>query len=491
MPMSVTCPSCNSSNRIPDGSAGKKVRCHQCKSVFVPSIPAPEPARAATGSNSVLILAGAAVFFVLGACGVGSVATYLLWPRTPVQVVNAPLAKQQPIIEVKKPPVIEEKKTETTKRVPNFGPNKAPETKVVGNTLDAKRRYPRDIDEFATSLNDVTLRKIVPSIYTHTPLWHPDGKSLYVVQLHSHIMRLDAEDFSILKDRIYYEDKKPVYIRGGLTHSSEGLLALGSVDHALKGEDIHLIILDPETFLPAKKIPCPNAGLVLSAPNLSIAFVGGKNTYSDGGKQGDLRIVNLKSGAVEKLDLGFDFNPQSFQVSPDGQAFFGTDGKSLVRFRIDGGKLAHVDTSAVLVDNNRTARRREPRRQQRLAPGHRSHDRTCAGQYAIHAAGCAQSETRVAQSRLPGVGPRFRPARPVLAILGFTTDVGFFDEGPSREDTIQDAARQPDRRASKRRRGAIALRARSLPRPLAAQSGELINRRRPIRDISRRRSRVE
>jgi len=304
-----------------------------------------------------LILAGAAVFFVLGACGVGSVATYLLWPRTPVQVVNAPLAKQQPIIEVKKPPVIEEKKTETTKRVPNFGPNKAPETKVVGNTLDAKRRYPRDIDEFATSLNDVTLRKIVPSIYTHTPLWHPDGKSLYVVQLHSHIMRLDAEDFSILKDRIYYEDKKPVYIRGGLTHSSEGLLALGSVDHALKGEDIHLIILDPETFLPAKKIPCPNAGLVLSAPNLSIAFVGGKNTYSDGGKQGDLRIVNLKSGAVEKLDLGFDFNPQSFQVSPDGQAFFGTDGKSLVRFRIDGGKLAHVDTSAVLVDNNQT----EPR----------------------------------------------------------------------------------------------------------------------------------
>src|SRR4029079_8433882 len=126
-----------------------------------------------------------------------------------------------------------------------------------------------------------------------------------------------------------------------------GLLALRSLDHGLKGEDIQLMIIDKETFLPTKMIPCPNASLVATSPNLSVAFVGGKNTYPDG-KQSPLLIVDLKNGNIARADTRLKLNPITFQVSANGKHFFGTDGKTISRFAIDGVNLVHEETSPIV-----------------------------------------------------------------------------------------------------------------------------------------------
>src|SRR4051812_40846349 len=57
MPQIINCPNCTQAMQVPDGSAGKQVRCPKCSTVFL--ISAPQPAAAGT-SSGVRAAAGAA-----------------------------------------------------------------------------------------------------------------------------------------------------------------------------------------------------------------------------------------------------------------------------------------------------------------------------------------------------------------------------------------------------------------------------------------------
>ena len=81
-----------------------------------------------------------------------------------------------------------------------------------------------------------------------------------------------------------------------------------------------------------------------SANNLSTAFLGGRNIWA-GGKAGEFRMLNLKTGAIFQPDVKFPIDAESFKVSPDGKFFFATDGKAIARFRIEGDNLVHEETS--------------------------------------------------------------------------------------------------------------------------------------------------
>jgi hypothetical protein len=382
MTITYLCPSCNSPNRVPDVSAGKNVRCHLCNTVFKPS--ASEASKSSNG-GTILLIVGAAGFLLLGLCVASGMAALWFWPAKmppgpgPVAVTpptKVPLVEEKkklpiieekklPIVEEKKPPILEKKQPiiiddlppiEEKKTDPPIAPKKKDRVlSQITHKLEPGKRYPREMEAFSTVLDDVSVRKIVPSIYTHTPYWYPEGKSFVTIQYHCNLMEIDANDFAIHRERVLYEGAKPMFLRGGVSHALDGLLALRSLDHEAKGEDIQLLVIDPITLMPNKKIPCPNASLVASSHLISVAFVGGKNTYD--GKQADLMIVDLKTGETSKVELEFPLNPQTFQVTRDGKYFFGTDGKSIVRYRIDGTNLIHEETGPIVFDKVNT----EPR----------------------------------------------------------------------------------------------------------------------------------
>lgn len=337
-------------------------------------------AKSKSSAGTILLFAAAVCFLLIGLCGLSGLAAFWFWPEKPpspgpivvnkdpvVKEKNSPLLEEnkKPVIEEKKPQIVEPKKPVIIDDDPplveeNPEPVIAPKKKDrsftrITHKPETGKRYPREIEMFSTQSDDVTLRKIVPSIYSHAPYWYPEGKSLVTIQHHNYLMELDAIGFAIHRDRVFFEDKKPVFFRGGVSQAFDGLLALRSLDHAAKGEDIHLLLIDPISLMPIKSIPCPNASLVASSHLISVAFVGGKNTYD--GKQSDLMVVDIKAGTTSKVEVEFALNPQTFQVSRDGRFFYGTNGKSIARYRIEGTRLLHEETSGVLFDKEGT----EPR----------------------------------------------------------------------------------------------------------------------------------
>lgn len=204
---------------------------------------------------------------------------------------------------------------------------------------------------------DLSVQKVATFIYWNTPIWSLDGKSIYVVQSQNTIYELDAKDFSIRNRRNFFPPEM-TWIRGGACWSSEGLLSLGCGERQ-QGADMDLILLNPGTLQTIKRVRCPNSSLVASAPNLSVAFVGGKNPFTQSPNQPELLAVDLKTGMAVKPDVAFPLSPQTFQVSPDGKYFYGTDGRSIARFRISGTKLIHEETSKPIADEEKVLPRLE------------------------------------------------------------------------------------------------------------------------------------
>ena len=229
--------------------------------------------------------------------------------------------------------------------VPNV---KVPEPKLPPKAFLSK------FEPDAIKVGDLTVQKIAPYIYWNAPTWSPDGKSFYIAQSQNILYEVDARTFEVRNSNFF---KPFTWVRGGASLSSEGILSIGCGEKT-QGADMDLILLDPATLKEINRIRCPHSSHVASARNLSVAFVGGKNIYQTP-KQAELLAVNLKTGVAEKPELTVPISPQTFQVSPDGKYFYGTDGRSIMRFRISGTKLIHEETSKPIANEEKVMPRLE------------------------------------------------------------------------------------------------------------------------------------
>lgn len=213
----------------------------------------------------------------------------------------------------------------------------------------------RNFEPEPQRVGDLSVQKIANAVYWNTPGWSTDGKSFYLVQAQNVIYDVDSKDFNIRLSRFYTPF---TWVRGGACNSAEGLLSVGCGEK-MQGADMDLILLDPKTLQTIKRVRCPYSSHVVSAPNLSVAFVGGKNPFLQKQVRPELLIVDLKEGKALKPDVAFPLSEQTFQVSPDGKYFFGTDGKSIARFRISGTKLIHEETSKPIAQEEKEMPRLE------------------------------------------------------------------------------------------------------------------------------------
>jgi hypothetical protein len=187
----------------------------------------------------------------------------------------------------------------------------------------------------------------------HQALWNHDGKSFYVWQPEVGLQEIDAKGLIIKNKERLVVGPMVAQIMGQPSWGADGMLMLGFAGNPEVGNKMDLYTVDPKTLAVTKILPAPNASLVQSAKNLSVAFLGGRNIWT-GGKAGAFRMINLSTGAISQPTVNFPIDPESFKVSPDGKYLFATDGKAIARFRIEGTSLVHEQTSKKILSARRS-----------------------------------------------------------------------------------------------------------------------------------------
>lgn len=207
---------------------------------------------------------------------------------------------------------------------------------------------PKGLDPNSLIDRDTVIRRI-NGIFAE-PLWSLDGKSFYLYQSQQGFLEVDAQTFKINKKNLDFADSKGIFLKGKMAWSSEGLLAAGFDGNPDNGANMKLFVIDPEDLKIKKQIPVPNTTMVQSAPNLGVAFAGGRNAFA-GGMPSELLIVDLKSGKVTKPNVEYPIQPDTFKVSPDGKFFYATDTKTIARFKIEGTNLVQDEISDEIAVN--------------------------------------------------------------------------------------------------------------------------------------------
>jgi hypothetical protein len=173
-------------------------------------------------------------------------------------------------------------------------------------------------------------------------LWAPDGKSFYLLEKTTGILRKIAlEGF---KEVLQLQLPKP---STWMTMSAEGIVVAAYFTH-------EVLVVDTEKLTVIRKISAPQVFAVASAPALSVAFAVCERIYT--GRE-PLSVLDLKTGkTIRRYALGnLTTNPIGTEeptVTPDGKYLFMRGAtEQLHRFRIDGTALVYEESSARVARN--------------------------------------------------------------------------------------------------------------------------------------------
>jgi hypothetical protein len=171
-------------------------------------------------------------------------------------------------------------------------------------------------------------------------LWAPDGKSFYALEKSGALRKIELDGF---RETLKLELKTPC---SWMTESAEGIVVAANV-----AQEVYVV--DPATLTVKRKIAAPRAGMVASAPGLSVAFV----SSQDRGAGGMLSVLDLTKGELVRQYTARDLTTKHIgfdepTATPDGRYLFTRGGiEQLHRFKIDGTNLTYEESSARIAQN--------------------------------------------------------------------------------------------------------------------------------------------